>query len=198
VEKYGVVNGTERWNNFCERNKGNHTLERYIELYGNTDGIKKYNEGRYKLKNKNTLKYHIEIFGEIEGTKRYKDKNDKNSESSKLNSIWKRNTPSYNVYRVKQEKLGNWVALEDLSDYQIYSKLVWFFTNNSPLKTLNNFEKRGHQRDKGTYAVDHKISVKAGFDNFILPSIIGNIDNLQILTHSENCSKKAKCYSKIN
>ena len=57
--------------------------------------------------------------------------------------------------------------------------------------------KHGHQRVKGSYAIDHKISIYFGFKHNIPFDIIGNIDNLQMLPHSVNSSKGSGSYSMI-
>ena len=67
-------------------------------------------------------------------------------------------------------------------------------TENQNLNLLKNFEKRGHQRDKGTYTIDHIISVKYGFLNNIPPEVISNLSNLQMLPHSINSSKNTDSY----
>lgn len=84
IDLYGKEEGTKRYNLWCERNKGNFSLERMIELYGEVEGKKHYEMCQYKLKNKNTLEYYKERFGDEEGSKRYYERNLKNSESSKL------------------------------------------------------------------------------------------------------------------
>lgn len=46
----------------------------------------------------------------------------------------------------------------------------------------------------GGYQLDHKISIKYGFDNGIAPEDIANKENLQMLLWSENLSKYLKEY----
>jgi len=197
IKKYGDKEGSFRWDSFCEKNKGNFSLERMIDIYGKEVGRKKYNDLIQKLKNKNKLSYYIKKYGLEKGTIKYNARNLKNSKSSKLNSLWVRNTPAYNKYRKLMEDKGCWSKLSDQDDIQMYRRLVLYITGLQDLKSLKDFEKRGHQRDKGSYALDHKISIKYGFQHNILPYIIGGIDNLQMLTHSENSSKKDKCYSSL-
>lgn len=197
VRLYGKEEGTKRYKHFCERNKGNLSLERMIDMYGESEGTKRYEETRYKLKNKNTLEYYIELFGEEYGTKKYYERNIKNSKSSKLNSIRVIGTPAYDNYRKEKEEAGEWIRLDELTEFELYTRNVWLETNKQPLRELKNFNKRGHQRVSGTYAIDHIISIKYGFINNICYTIIGNIDNLQMLTHTENSSKCDKCYSII-
>lgn len=194
IKLYGQDAGTNKWNAFCERNKGNHTLERKIELYGEIVGLKKYNESQQKLKEKNTLSYYIKLYGHTEGTNKYNTRNKNNSSNSVGAPI---GSKLYNQIREKQEKLGNWIPWDNLSKYEQYRREVWSYTKLQNLEVMDNFHKRGHQREKGTYAVDHKISIKYGFMNNIPTSIIGNIENLQMLEHSVNSSKCEKCFSYI-
>jgi len=194
---YGKEQGTLKWNTFCEKNKNNFSLERMTSKYGKAQGLEKYNELYIKLKNKNTLEYYKNRFGDKIGSEKYKLRNSKNSKSSKLNSIWKRATPAYNKYREKMEISGDWVKLSDLEDIQLYRRLVSYNTNSQKLHLLKDFDKRNHQNVEDSYALDHKISIKYGFNNNIPPYIIGNLDNLQMLPHYENSSKKDKCYSSL-
>jgi hypothetical protein len=196
IAKYGKKDGTKKWNSFCERNKGNFSLERMVELYGDEEGTRKYEELQYKLKNKNTLEYYIDLYGE-EGVKKYEERNLKNSKSSKLNSIRVIGTPAYEEYRKKKEENGEWLSIDDMTDFQLYYRKVWNETKKQPLHTLKNYEKRGHQRQKGTYAIDHIISIKYGYINNVCYKIVGNINNLQMLSHSENSHKNDRCYSVI-
>lgn len=195
IRVYGKDEGTERYKLFCERNKGNHTLKRQIEKHGEELGKQRFEENQYKLKNKNTLEYYIERFGDEEGRKRYLNRNLKNSISTKNNSIWVRDTPAYNEYRKKQEKLGNWISYDDMTEYEIYVSNVWYITNRQDLKSLPYHDKRGHQRDPDTFGLDHIISIKYGFTHGIPYDIIGHINNLQFIPNSENSKKQDKCYS---
>jgi hypothetical protein len=194
IKKYGELEGTKRWNSFCERNKGNHTLERQLEKHNKFKAERLYNEHQEKLKNKNTLAYYIKLFGEDKGTEKYNTRNENNSNSSEGAPI---GSELYKQIREKQEKLGNWIPWDKLSAFEKYKKEVWSYTKLQKLEDMDNYEKRGHQRDKGTYAIDHKISIKYGFRNNIPASIIGNIENLQMLPHSINSSKCDNCYSVI-
>jgi len=67
-----------------------------------------------------------------------------------------------------------------------YRTQVLKYTRKEPLYQLDNYNHRG----KGSFHLDHIISIKFGFDNNLPPEIIGNIANLRYLKVSENISKR--------
>lgn len=67
-----------------------------------------------------------------------------------------------------------------------YRKKVQSITRKQPLFQLENYSNRG----KGSFHLDHIVSIKYGFDNEIDPEIIGNIANLRYLYWSENNQKR--------
>lgn len=77
---------------------------------------------------------------------------------------------------------------ESLPEYEKYRRMIRRITNQQPLYTLFNIEKRG----RTTYHLDHIISIAEGFRKNILPEIIGNIENLQMLPAKENLIKSDK------
>jgi len=95
------------------------------------------------------------------------------------------------------ENKGIWIPLDKKSDWELYKNKVWYITNLQELNSLENIDKRGIAGIEGNYHLDHCISIKYGFDNGIPEKIIGNIDNLQMLSWEENYSKGTDCYSKI-
>ena len=62
-------------------------------------------------------------------------------------------------------------------------------TENQPLHTLENIEKRSQNGTVGGYTLDHRISVLRGFKEGISPEVIGHITNLQMLPWRDNISK---------
>jgi hypothetical protein len=88
----------------------------------------------------------------------------------------------------------NWKDSETYSKpFYHYSKAVWRLTksNYNKNKTLINPQNltRGRAGQVGAYQLDHKISVHYGFMNNIAPEVIGDINNLQLLTWEENLLK---------
>jgi len=94
----------------------------------------------------------------------------------------------------KMREDGKLIKLEEMSDFQIYKMQVNKITNRQHLNTLENFEKRGRADiNKNAFHLDHKFSIKEGFLNNIPTYIIGDISNLEMIPHSDNCSKNYKC-----
>jgi hypothetical protein len=95
--------------------------------------------------------------------------------------------------RLKMEKQGKWIPLELISDANLYYKQVIKYTNKQPTHLLENFERRGLAGIDGAYHIDHKVSIKYGFENSILPYIIGSIHNLEMLPWKDNIYKSSDC-----
>lgn len=93
--------------------------------------------------------------------------------------------------RLRNEDKGNWVKEEDMTDFALYSKKVWFFTNKNNLNILENIDKRGQRTED--YHLDHKYSIFQGFKDNIPTYIIGNINNLEMINSRVNMSKNIKC-----
>lgn len=195
IRLYGDEEGNKKYNNFCEHNKGNFSIERFIELYGVEEGTLRHGSLLKKLKEKNTLPYYIELFGVDEGTERYNNRNLKNGETKKITSSFVSTSKSHYIFRQTMENLGLWIRNKDKTKIELYYREVWRITKQQELTSLKNFDKRGHQSKKDSYAIDHIISIKHGYENNIPPNIIGNIDNLQMLQHSINSSKCSSSYS---
>lgn len=82
---------------------------------------------------------------------------------------------------------------DDRNNFYNYTREVWRFTNSNDLSLLSNYDKRGRVEINGTFHLDHKYSVLAGFKENIPPYIIGSIHNLEMIPAIENVSKKEKC-----
>jgi len=91
------------------------------------------------------------------------------------------------------EKLGIWIALDDLSDYELYKRQVWEHTNKNDLTVLENHEKRGRAGEIGAYQLDHRFSISRGFIEGISPELIGSIKNLQFIPWEDNLRKQGIC-----
>jgi len=87
-------------------------------------------------------------------------------------------------------KNGTIQPYELMSEYKIYSKLVWKFTNRQNHQSLENSELRGHVKYlNNAHHLDHMYSIFAGFNNDIPPELIGAIENLKYITAHENVKK---------
>jgi hypothetical protein len=84
-------------------------------------------------------------------------------------------------------------------EFRAYRSLVEnfqkFWIKN--IKDLPNYEKRGMAGKTGAYHLDHRISVKFGFENKICPSVIGHICNLVFIPWEENYKKRTGCSTDV-
>lgn len=119
----------------------------------------------------------------------------------RLNDIDKNGLNSYERAKIKQRETnelnGSWIIEDKVNDFNSYCRLVWRYTANQNLESLENFDKRGHA-NKGMYHLDHKFSIYEGFIKGIPAKIIGNIVNLEMLIGRNNISKGKKCSISLN
>ena len=110
-----------------------------------------------------------------------------------MREYYKTNFSGYNSSTVKREcqRLGITVDeyKDQLTDFQMYKSAIYMFTRRQDVSLLNNYEKRGKSGIQNAYQLDHKVSIRYGFDNNILPSIIGDISNLEFIKWEDNIRK---------
>ena len=98
-------------------------------------------------------------------------------------------------HRQKCIDLGYCISDDDKNDYEIYIehsdwiKPMWDIANKTLLETIGIFNSKTNRTG---LVRDHMLSRKFGFDNGIFPEIIRHPANCQIITHSENSSKREK------
>lgn len=85
---------------------------------------------------------------------------------------------------------GVWVEDENRTDWELYRKNVRSFSEANDLQSLTNFDKRG--KGKGSFNLDHRVSIKYGFDNDVPPEIIGCVFNLKFISEEDNIRKGVK------
>ena len=142
---------------------------------------KKRSENEIKILSETRKGKGIGVAGKYERTEEIRNKISNSLNTYYENNPGLRQNPEYVYYRSlvqketlkwKQELIDNW-------DGKCYYTGVDLITAGSPYQ--NNF-----------WNVDHKISCKYGFDNNILPEIIGHIDNLCICGRYINLIKSVK------
>jgi hypothetical protein len=80
------------------------------------------------------------------------------------------------------------------TDFEIYVRTVWRHTKRNNLKKLKNYELRGNILEKeDAHHLDHKYSIRQGFEDNIPAYIIGNINNLEFISANENSKKGRAC-----
>lgn len=95
---------------------------------------------------------------------------------------------------IKLWSQGKCVHPDDRSDWYKYKSIVWKLTNRNYRQNKDRINPNGYHRTTGGdgYHLDHIIPIHYGFINGILPTIIADVDNLQMLTWRENISKGNK------
>lgn len=91
------------------------------------------------------------------------------------------------------ESKGIWVPLSDLSDYELYKRSVWEYTNKNDLSSLPNFDKRGRAGVDGAYQLDHRFSISRGYIEGVSPMLIGSLANLEFIPWRDNLKKQGSC-----
>jgi len=160
-----------------------------LERYG-VEYLMQSDEFKEKTKQTNLERYGVE----------YPMQSDEFKEKTKQTNLERygveypiQNEDIKNKIRLKMEKEGKWIPNELLSDAQMYYKQVIKYTYKQPLHLLENIDKRGRAGKDDAYHIDHKVSIKYGFENSIPPYIIGNINNLEMLPWYDNIYKSSKC-----
>lgn len=157
-----------------------------LEKYGETCYFKT-DEFKEKLKEHNIERYGVENYFNSED---YKIK-------SKEVSLKKYNSEYYLSSELRKQReieSGHWISDEDRTEYELYRLNVWRITNKQDLESLKDIDKRGRiDLNPDAYHIDHKFSIREGFEESIPPEIIGSLRNLEMIPGRKNCSKNSKC-----
>lgn len=183
LNKYGVDNISKDL--YVKEKKKETCLKNYgveIPIYSE--------EVKNKIKETNMLKYGKEYASQ---SSLFKSKMKTNLlEKYGVDHISKLDTTKKKLKNTNVAK-GMWVDPSHLSDFERYKRLVWSETHKYK-KSLPNFKLRGKlSNNKDSYHIDHKYSILEGFKNGILPTIIGNANNLIMIPGLENIQKGSKC-----
>lgn len=160
---------------------------------------------RNKIKNTNLKKYGFEnVFQSEEIKNKIRNTNIKNLgvPYSAMSKIVTEKTFKTNV------KNGRWIKVEDREDYYNYYLLVYSKTLKNKKELLKNWDGNDYytnenifenfnlnSNDKNYPTIDHKKSIRYGFDNNISHDEISDIKNLCITTRSNNSAKGEKIES---
>lgn len=77
IRRYGLEIGNEKYKNFCNRNKGNWSLERQVEIHGTQNGANRHKHIINKMKHSRTIEGYCERYGLKKGKKMYYEQLDK-------------------------------------------------------------------------------------------------------------------------
>lgn len=200
IKRHGEKDGSAKYDALCSKYRYTNSKTFYLDKFGSVEGTKLWDEiskkkaitlanmarvhgedlGKLKLANwkatvsKTNSKY-IQEFGIVDGLKKIENRN-----SKRLNTL---------------AEHGKMVIPAELKiDYLIYHHLVLEETKYQLL--LYGHLKFGKNwqtvKKQNKLEIDHQFSIKSGFINGISPNIIGNIENLDLLTRIENTKKRDK------
>jgi hypothetical protein len=213
IDRYGENLGLEKWAEFCKikRRSLPSTIEYWEHLgYTNINFIK---EKISEFQRKNTgihMEYLIIKYGEDGAIEKWNELNKRKSVSLKTLINKYGYDIGYEKWLARIEKmikrnteLGIYLPRNKRNEFKKYKFDIINITKRN-LK-LYGEEKFGIGWESlignvdlhEDYHIDHNYSIKEGFVNNIDPEIIGHIENLQMLTKLENCTKKAQCHISI-
>ncbi len=81
---------------------------------------------------------------------------------------------------------------EDITEYENYRRAVWKISNQQFVEHYYKINPTNIKRGP-KFHLDHKYSIQQGWQNNVLPEIIGGWKNLQLLPAKHNQSKSNKC-----
>lgn len=214
IKKYGNLNNIEKIK------KTN--FEKYgVEHFGNRKQCKTTIKEKYGVEN---VSQNNEIRNQIETTniEKYGFKNVFQSEEIKSKiinkNIEKLGVPYPMMSKIIKNKSlttniknGRWIKIEDRTDFYNYYLLVYSHTIKNKKELLENWNGYDYytgeyildnfnldSNDKKYPTIDHKNSIRYGFDNNISAEEISDINNLCVTTRSNNSSKNKKIESEFN
>ena len=79
--------------------------------------------------------------------------------------------------------------INNMAAFKLYKRACIQETNQQDVSKLIHFDKRGKSGIPGAYQLDHKLSIKEGFDQTISPNVIGHISNLHFIPWKDNIQK---------
>jgi len=169
IKKYGVDNVSK--SNIIKDKKKNTNIKNWgVENVFQSEIIKD------KLKETNLERYGVEHFRQNEQIKE----------------------------KEKEKRIKNGTQMPDelLSEFQLYKRITLYYTRKQVKNLYLNWNgldyydnelikenKSLNSNDDNYPTIDHKISIKNGFENKIEPNLIGNLDNLCITKRCNNSSK---------
>ena len=200
IKKYGEIEGNIKYTNFCKNQKYSTSKMHYLNNYGLIEGERLWAE--ISKKKAITLANMTTLYGEEQGI--LKLENWKASVSKSNSQLIEELGVTEGLKKIEQINAKRLVTLSENGkiiipsdkriDYLIYHHLVIEETNYSLLLYGNNYLGKNWKINKKELKLhlDHIFSIKSGFMEGISPKIIGNIENLRLITSNENTVKKDK------
>lgn len=200
IDRYGEKDGESKYQMFISKLKYSLSKERYLNEFGETEG---YNIWKELNKRKAiTLSNLQSKYGEIDGEKRWI--NWKNICSKSNFEVLEKYGIEEGLRKIETKRLKKHQSMIENGkeiiprsfkyEYMIYANLISEETQYQLLlygtyKFGNDWKER---KKKENLHIDHKLSIKCAFLSGVHYSIVGNIENLDLIDAKENMSKKDK------
>jgi hypothetical protein len=156
-----------------------------VELYGKNKAEEISKKKSEALKGKNRPEFSEE----------WKQNMSKSRKESEVYKAWmnseeyKNKRRAINAMRYYGMTLDEWYSMAE--EKQLYYLKVKSITRSQDLKSLPDYEKRGHAKNNG-YHLDHIYPISLGYINNIPAEEIAHISNLQYIPWKENILKSNK------
>lgn len=159
IKKYGITEGTERWNSYCKKQADSNkfeykhekhgmtyeeydeynksravTLDNMIKRYGVQDGLFHWNQYVERQRYTCTLEYFIEKYGDTIGTEKYNDFVDKRNTSNRL---FGPSAISLEMFDKLIKNYKNNIVYYDENEYSVHTNKLCLYHVDYYDKTLN-------------------------------------------------------------
>lgn len=104
-----------------------------------------------------------------------------------------RNTRKYICQKCFYESIELNLTDEEIREIENYKKIIRALTAKTYKNNKETINPKNLKIGRGEYHIDHKYSLYEGFKNNVDPKIMSSIENLEIISEHENCSKQSKC-----
>ena len=159
IKKYGIIEGTERWNSYCKKQADSNkfeykhekhgmtyeeydeynksravTLDNMIKRYGVQDGLFHWNQYVERQRYTCTLEYFIEKYGDTIGTEKYNDFVEKRNTSNRL---FGPSAISLEMFDKLIKNYKNNIVYYDENEYSVHTNKLCLYHVDYYDKTLN-------------------------------------------------------------
>ena len=159
IKKYGITEGTERWNSYCKKQADSNkfeykhekhgmtyeeydeynksravTLDNMIKRYGVQDGLFHWNQYVERQRYTCTLEYFIEKYGDTIGTEKYNDFVEKRNT---LNRLFGPSAISLEMFDKLIKNYKNNIVYYDENEYSVHTNKLCLYHVDYYDKTLN-------------------------------------------------------------
>ena len=159
IKKYGITEGTERWNSYCKKQADSNkfeykhekhgmtyeeydeynksravTLDNMIKRYGVQDGLFHWNQYVERQRYTCTLEYFIEKYGDTIGTEKYNDFVEKRNTSNRL---FGPSAISLEMFDKLIKNYKNNIVYYDENEYSVHTNKLCLYHVDYYDKTLN-------------------------------------------------------------